>query len=235
MAKKSFMPRSRADRQILHNNYVAKLAIYATKYGKTPAEITALKADNTAITYWNEVLSQLENKLTDVRLYVNQLADGALPSDAAATVPVMLVLPTPIPAAVQPGVYPRLSASALSLKAQAVYAMADGSDLGIEGEETAGKDFLTLKPEISVRVGKTGFPELVWKRLGMDGIDIYMQTKLGDVWTFLGTDTVPNFTDNTPLPTGSTSEVRYYKARYRENENQVGLWSAIVNLTVSEG
>ena len=50
---------------------------------------------------------------------------------------------------------------------------------------------------------------------------------------YLGSDTQPSFTDNTPLPAAGVSQLRKYVAIYFTDEGNVGQYSEEVKITVT--
>lgn len=67
----------------------------------------------------------------------------------------------------------------------------------------------------------------------MDGIHIYVDRSNSGVFTYLARDSKPNFIDNAPLPPAGQSAVWAYKVIYVKNDEEVGLVSDVLNVTVS--
>ena len=135
------------------------------------------------------------------------------------------------PPAVNAGIFKRASSIGMSVKSKTVYTIADGNDLGLEGtENTLVLD--DMKPEIKLILTAGGHPEVKWKKLGMDGIEIYVDRTKG-VFELLAFDTHPDYMDTTPLPAAGGSAVWTYKAIYRHGDGQVGKWSDLVSITVT--
>ena len=74
--------------------------------------------------------------------------------------------------------------------------------------------------------------DLVWGWQGhrrfLDQIEI--QVDRGSGWTILAFDTTPGYADTTPFP--ATATQWKYRAIYRVNDMQVGLWSATASVMV---
>lgn len=229
MAKKPFLPLGDPDKQIWLTNFANKLNGYKGKYSIAGTDVTDMQNSAAEYTYWLNYLNQYKEYLGKLTAYKNELRDGVAPGSAASLEPVpptMGVAPT----VVDPGIFSRATSIALRIKAHNDYTLADGQDLGLEGEEITADDLSSIKPIIQVRLVNGGFPEIVWKKKSTDGIDIYVDRGTGN-FIFLATDTVPNYTDTFTLPSGAA--VWKYRCIYRVDDAQVGQWSDIVSITVT--
>ena len=229
MSKRSYLPQSDGDKQNWLTNFANKINTYKGKYSLAGTEVTDMQNSSAAYTYWLNYLNQYKEYLGKLTEYKNELRDGVAPGSAASlepTPPTMGAAPT----AVNPGIFTRATSLVLRIKAHNDYTLADGKDLGLEGEEVTDDDLSTIKPIIQVRLVNGGFPEIVWKKKSTDGIDIYVDRGTGN-FIFLATDTVPNYTDTFSLPSGAA--VWRYRCIYRVDDAQVGQWSDIVSVTVT--
>jgi hypothetical protein len=228
MAKKTFMPRTDLEKQQWLQNFAAKLTSYQTKYTLAAADITDMQNGSVYFNYWLNYRNQYEVYFRKLTEYKNEIRDGvaagASPS-VAPVVPAMAAAPT----AVAPGIFARASSLGSIIKMKPNYTVADGNDLGIEGAEDSTNP-QTMQPSISLRLVSGGHPEVVWQKHGMDGVEIWSDHGTG-TFTMLAVDTVPNYTDTTALPAG-TAQLWKYKAIYRLTDEQVGLWSDVVSITV---
>jgi len=180
--------------------------------------------------YWIDYRNQFNEYLTKLTEYKSELVNGVASGATASvqpTVPVIAVAPT----AVQPGIFKRALAIANTIKTKSTYTIADGNDLGIEGAQII-MDLQQMKPVIKLQLIAGGKPEVQWTKQGMDGIEIYVDRATG-IFAQLAFDTHPNYTDSAPLPATGTSAVWKYKAIYRHGDVEVGLWSDLVNITVT--
>ncbi len=232
--KKSFMPRTEAEKLSWLKNFANKLSTYATKYGITAAEITDMKDAAAYYDYWYDYAAQYSEYNKKLTQYKAELRDGIAAEGVS-------VVPTPpsfvaAPTAVQPGVFVRASNLAAIIKKRNNYTEADGNDLGIEGVEDttslAKKGSTETKPIISVRQIQGGKPEIVWTKGNFDGIDVYVD-RGNNQFVFLATDTYPNYIDNAPLP--ASAAVWKYKAIYRYGDDPIGSYSDVVSIAVGAG
>lgn len=231
--KKYFMPRSEADKLSWLKNFANKLGTYATKYNVIAAEVTDMQNSAAYYDYWYNYAVQYAEYNKKLTQYKTELRDG-IPAGATASVAPVPPTFAAAPTAVAPGIFVRASSLAVIIKKRSNYTQADGNDLGIEGSEiaaTVAHNSTTIKPTIVVRLIQGGKPEIVWTKGDFDGIDIYVDRGSNN-FEFLATDTYPNYTDNTPLPTTGAA-VWKYKAIYRYGDDQIGLWSDIVTVAVS--
>lgn len=147
----------------------------------------------------------------------------------ATTAPETLVVPVPPPMAPL-GIEAWFRGVAKRAKASAAYTDNIGKDLGIVAPEST-LDLANKTPSLKIQlVG--GQPLIIWKKEGMDGIEIWKDTGDG-VWRLLKYDLRPNHLDNSPLPEAGTSSIWKYKAVYRYADEMVGNWSDEVSIAVT--
>ncbi|MBC8384552.1 MAG: hypothetical protein H8E57_03420 [Candidatus Cloacimonetes bacterium] len=105
-----------------------------------------------------------------------------------------------------------------------------GKELKIIGEEIS-IDSSTVRPELEV-ILKARFPEIKWRKHYADGINIYSRRGDETEFTFLARDTVSPYVDNRPnLETGKPEDREYY-AFYIFDDEEEGLESDTVKITV---
>lgn len=66
-----------------------------------------------------------------------------------------------------------------------------------------------------------------------EGVNVYARLNGQATWTFLARDTASPYVDNRPLPGGTSSEVREFKARGVVGDTEIGLDSDIVTVVYS--
>lgn len=231
--KKRFIPLAIADRVLWLANFAAKLPAYVAKYGLTPADATDMANAAAYLGWLIDYLNVAEPSIQKARQFARQLMDGA-PDDAPAALPPTAIALPPAPTAVAPDIFGRAAGLAAAIKARPNYNPADGDDLGIEGETVTGKPKAEMQPELRVRAGNGGHPEVVWVKSGMDGIRIYVDRGNGQ-FVLLAMDTVPNYIDTHALPPAGQSAVWRYRGIYVEDDAEVGQPSDVVSFTVTGG
>ncbi len=230
MAKNYFIPRADADKQLWLQNFAAKLPTYAVKYEILAADVTDTQKGSAYFSYWLNYQNQFNEFAKKVTQFKTELRDGI--TSGGAGVPPSAPVFGAAPAAVDPGVFKRVTSIASVIKSKMVYTEADGKDMGIEGTEAAAPDMNAAKPMIQVHLVAGGHPEIVWKKAGMDGIDIYVDRGAGQ-FQFLAVDSFPNYTDTAPLPAVGASAIWKYRCIYRFDDAQAGEWSDVTSITVA--
>jgi hypothetical protein len=109
----------------------------------------------------------------------------------------------------------------------------NATNLGIVGSEQSGPDLTTVQPVIAVSIaGNQVFVKWGWggNSAWLDSCEIQVDRGDGKGYGLLTIDTTPGYTDTQPFPAASAKWT--YKAIYRLDDNQVGLWSQPVSITV---
>jgi hypothetical protein len=230
MSKQPFLPRTDLGKMDWLKNFAGKLGFYAAKYNISPAQVTDMLNSLPYFIYWMDYRKKYEDYLYKLTEFKNELINGvaAGAQDSVQPAPPML---EPPPMTVSSGIFKRATSIANVIKSQAIYTVADGNDLGIEGAESV-MDIHNMKPVLNLHLIAGGHPEIKWTKQRMDGIEIYVDRGSGN-WELLAYDTFPNYTDTAPLPALGSSMIWKYKAIYRYNDEQAGLWSDEVKITVS--
>jgi hypothetical protein len=147
------------------------------------------------------------------------------------------VPPTPpvfatTPPSVAPAVYDRAISIGNRTLEHTKYTTADGMDLGIEIPPKSKKiiNVDTVKPILQTKLIEGGRPQIVWKKNGMDAIEIWVDRNNSNHFELSDIDIKPNYTDNFPLP--EDAALWRYKAIYRKDNQQVGIWSDIISIAV---
>lgn len=229
--KNIVIPRNDPKRVLWLSNFAAKLSTYSTRYGISAAEVTTITSMDTFYSYWINVLAQLREYASKVTGFKNEMADGAYTGAENPTTPAMPVFDT-APALVTAGIFPYAMSIVKRIKNHKDYAVSDGQDMGIEGEEIAEENANDAKPSISLVLINGGHPEVQWTKKNMDAIAIYV-SRSNSTWELLAIDTVPNYTDTFALPANGQAAVWKYKAIYRLDDTNVGQWSDEVSITVA--
>lgn len=229
MAKKPFMPRTDLERLQWLQNFAAKLPTYATKYNIAAAEQDDMTDGAVYFEFWmnaKNLTDEYNKKLTQFK---NELRDG-IPAGADPSVEPAAPTLGAVPDPVLPGLFVRAGSIGAVIKTKSNYTVADGNDLGIEGTEESATPG-DIKPAIKTRLVEGGKPEIIWKKNGMDSIEIWADRGTG--FSFLAIDSTPNYVDTHDLPNAGQTAIWKYKSIYREDDGLVGEWSDVIAVTVT--
>ena len=105
------------------------------------------------------------------------------------------------------------------------YTDAVGKDLGIIGAQQTFSS-VEMKPSLKMVI-KGGQVEVQWTKGDADSIRI--ESDKGAGWQFLAVDSVPHYTDTTPITAAATWR---YRAMYIVNDELVGQWSDVASIGV---
>lgn len=205
-----------------------KAPIYKTILSITDAELDSLNKDTLMFEYVINMQMAYKTSKEGITAFKNILRDGA--GTQTIEVPSAPVLPV-APDAVRPGIFPRVSKFIKRLKTHPNYTESIGEDLGIVGEEHVVNP-LTMKPRLKCVI-KSGMPVIIWKKGDASSIDLYVDREMTGNYKFLASDYEPNFIDLHPLPAGVNTAIWRYKGIYRIGDEQVGIISDEISITVT--
>ncbi len=226
MRRQVYYPIRVADQIIWLENFRNKLAGYATVLGLDSSQVTAAVADARWLLY---VLQSWLPAARAWSLACTDAASDAQSGDGSALMVLPVFTPPTLPTgvvAVTTGALNRIFALVQTIKDSSGYTEAIGSDIGIVGAQQTGPDFTTLKPDFTPTILATGV-NIDWGWGGysafLDMIEIQVDRNDSKGFVPLAFDTTPGYVDTTPRP---TTPVKWkYRAIYRVNDQQVGLWS----------
>ena len=121
-----------------------------------------------------------------------------------------------------------------TIKNKETYKESIGRDLGIIGTEIVEPDYNTVKPLITV-LSTANQVILKWKKERFSSVDIYIDKGRGAGFVFLDNDSRPPFEMLINLPQGAAPETWTFKAIYKVDDKQVGLFSDPVSIVVTSG
>ncbi|MBC8385726.1 MAG: hypothetical protein H8E57_09445 [Candidatus Cloacimonetes bacterium] len=110
------------------------------------------------------------------------------------------------------------------------YTEAIGDEMGILGEEIH-IDPGTMQPKLKINL-KAGVPEAKWMKDYSDGVNIYSKRGNESGFSFLARDTVSPYVDNRPNLEPGKPEDRWYYAYYIFEDQENGIESDTVKITV---
>jgi len=210
-------------------NFCNKIDGYAPLLGITAGQVTSIKDDKNMWLFIFDMREGYKTKTEDVSNYKKIVRSGptGTPLGAVPTPPTFAASPT----VVASNLVDRFRKLIGQIKKAPNYNNAIGQDLGIVGDEHV-VDPPTMKPVLTSRLD-AGRPEIIWKKGDATSIDIYVERTVGAGFTFLANDTEPNYIDTATLPDGINSAVWKYKAIYKIGDEQVGMYSETLSVTVT--
>jgi hypothetical protein len=188
------------------------------------ADVTSVNNDATMFTYLVNLVETFTTAKEQRVQYKNLIKDGPLGkvSGAVPTAPTVAAAP----AAVASGIFPRIAQLVQRIKNSPTYNEGIGRDLGIIGADQSA-DSVMFKPVLKLLM-KGGQVEIQWIKGNADAI--YIETDKGTgTWSFLAVDTVPHYTDATPITAIGHWK---YRAIYLVTDERVGQWSDVASITV---
>jgi hypothetical protein len=233
MKSTPYYPRSIAAQIIWLTTFGNKIKELGAALGLTPEQIAAIVADCMWLIY---LLQEWVPEAHKFSSGATQAANEAQFGDGTA----LMVLPTfTAPAlptgavAVNTGALYRIFALVQTIKNSGKCSDTNAKLLGIVGTGETGPDATTLQPAISlVIVNGQVLVKWSWGGYGkfLSSCEIWVDRGDGKGFVFLTIDTTPGYTDTQAFPAALTKWT--YKAIYRMDEQQFGLWSLPISITV---
>jgi hypothetical protein len=238
MKHQAYYPTSVPEQILWLTNFFLKLLIHGAALGLSAPQIAAAVADCRWLIYLlgsyrpaeraaakanTDFMREAQTGTGEAVLVLPDFDPPPLPpADAAAGLPA--VVPQ------KPGALTRIFSLVQVIKESASESVA--TDLGIVGAEApppppAGE----MQPVIKVkRVGAHNVVEWGWNGL-RDHVDmLQIQVDRGQGWVDLAYDSTPDYNDTHPHPAALTTWK--YRAIWRADDAQIGIWSAEVSIVV---
>ena len=233
MKRQNYYPRPIPAQIIWLTNFANKLPGLAATVGLTQAQATAIVADCMWLIYllqeWEQAAHNFSIAATNA-VFEAQFGDGSA----------LMVLPTFDAPALPTGATPvntgalyRIFAIVQTIKNSGKCSDTNAGVLGIVGTEQPTPDPATLQPVITLSiVNGQVFVKWTWGGYAafLSSCEIWVDRNDGKGFVMLTIDTTPGYTDTQPFPAALTKWS--YKAIYRVDERQFGLWSQPVSITV---
>lgn len=210
------------------DQFAAKLPTYATTLGVPAADVTQVTNDAAYFRWSLAAMNQYRSRAEDWTTYKNLLRKSPV-TTALGVAPSAPTLPA-APTLVLPNIESRFRLLVGRIKKSNNYTEAIGIDLDIVAS-SSNQNKAIMKPPISLSL-TAGQPLIVWKKDGMDGIELYKDSGDGN-YRFLVFDARPNHLDTSQLPAIGQSAIWKYKAIYRFRDERIGEWSDEVQITVA--
>lgn len=227
--KTYFIPADDGGKDLWLSNFANKLYLYADKYALRREDVADMQLSSRIFHYWLDYKNKYEEYLRKLTAYKNQVRSGVPAGASIAVIPQPPVVDNP-PGESDPDVFGRAASLAGRIKSHTHFTEADGLDMGIIGKENVLNRGV-VKPSIKIRL-QAGHPEVVWRKQGMSGIEIWVSREGAD-YVFLAISNYPNYIDTEMLPPTGKSAIWKYKVIYREHDKQTGQWSDEVSITVA--
>jgi hypothetical protein len=225
----SYVPLSDNDKVTWLNNFDLKLGIHGPGLGIPATEITSVSKDAAMFRYVVNLQETFKQTLQNVTGYKKLLKKANGQQHLSATLPALPSLGTP-PAAVPEGIFNRISKLVARIKASAAYTENMGSDLGIIAP-VANFDPNSMQPDLKVRLN-AGRPHVKWTKGESDALDLFVDRNDDAGYVFAGRFMRNEYLDVTPLAAAKVVDQWSYKGIYVIADQQVGLYSGVVDISV---
>lgn len=225
----SYLPVGDVNLASWYNNFSTKMnTLYGQTLGFTSAELADIQNDNTA--FQNAVLykENLHQAATAMTAFVRNLRNSSTQTAVGAVpvVPAML----PLPQSVMAGIFNRLITYVRRIRQHANYTVTIGQDLDIIPPVSTFNP-ATAKPELTARLSG-GYPVLKWKREKADGIYLYVDRRDNNGFVLIDKLVRVEYVDVAPLPANTFTATWDYKAKFMIDDDEIGLFSEIVTVSV---
>jgi hypothetical protein len=233
MRRNNYYPLRQADQIVWLTNFSTKLPALTAALGLTAAQVSGAVADCGWLVY---VLQTWLPAARTWALACTDAADEAQNGDGSALMVLPVFTAPALPAGVVPvntGALTRIFALVQTIKDGGLCSDTNATNLGIVGSAQTGPDITTVQPVIYVSImGSQVNVKWGWggNSAFLDSCEIQVDRGDGKGYVLLTIDTTPGYTDTQPFPAASVKWT--YKAIYRLDDSQVGLWSQPASVTV---
>ncbi len=224
MSKTGYLPTAEKDRVVWFDNFSDKFGKVAASLGFTSAEVASVANDAAMYSYLIICVAMYTTAKEQCVDYKNLISKGPIGA-TGSPVPAPPTSGT-VPTEVAPGILPRLARLVERIKTSPAYTESIGKDMGIIGAQQT-VDPATMKPTLKLMF-KGGQVEIQWVKGEADAIRI--ESDKGTGWQFLAVDSVPHYTDTTPITGPATWK---YRAMYIISDEPVGQWSDVASMAVN--
>ena len=234
MALKPYLPVTDGGKNTWIINFDETLGGYATKLSLTKPTTDGVHADRLAINYSMAFVTASQafefTCVTTKNTLINGMSAGII-EDYAVFVPPG---ETPPPAAVEPGVFRRISALVKTIKANKNYTQAIGEALGIIGSEPITDSDLadTVKTVLKAKI-KGDYINIKYLKGSLTGIILECKRGTELVFTLVDKITEVNYVDRRPNLIPGQPETRVYRAWCVIKGEKVGVVSDTISITVN--
>ncbi len=225
-----YLPASDPGKMQWLNNLAAKLPNYKDALQLPEATLTSVKQDAENFAFIIGDIEKFRKYTKQATAYKNLLRSGSKDNAPIGPIPLAPVTPA-LPHTAVADIFGRAAKLVGGIKSKEAYNEAIGKDLGIIGEATA-KVMADMKPVLGYEM-QAGRPNIKWKKQGMQGIHIYADRSDGKGYSYLATDTQPDYLDTYPLPPAGQAALWKYKAIYIDHDEETGQMSDEMVVSVS--
>ncbi|MBE7498550.1 MAG: hypothetical protein HS117_26730 [Verrucomicrobiaceae bacterium] len=231
MTRQNYFPTRQADQAVWLENFRLKLVLHAVALGLAAPRVADIVAD----ARW--LVHLLVSWLGSVRSHgkaATSTLEQAMTGDGPLTLPVHTPPPLADGVVARPaGALSRIFDFIAEIKENDACTEAIQIELGILGSVEPPPDMPNVRPDITAILSAAGV-QIGWGWQGLakhlDQCEIQVDRADGKGWVVLTYDTTPGYLDTTPFPAALTKWK--YRAIYRVDDHQVGLWSAEVSVNV---
>lgn len=226
------IPRTDTELALWLTSFSTTFAMHATALGFTAADVSAVSADAAMLNYVvGELLPTYKSAFQARTAFKNRMMSGPVTA-AAAPLPPLPATGT-APAAVPPGILPRLRNLVQRIQLSPGYTAEIGLDLGITEPGGGGSPSPDSPPKPSVKARSTGpgTVQIDFSKERFDGVLVESLREGDDGWQPLGLDSYSPYIDDRPPKVAGKPETRQYRVRYMLRDQPTGEWSDIVTTT----
>ena len=241
MKHSAYFPTNAGQQIVWLTNFYNKIAGHATALGLSPTQVADAIADARWLVY---ILSSWQPAVKNWAKACTEAVKDAKLTESGNLMVLPTFTPPPLPAAdaaaslpavvpVDEGALARIFSLVQVIQEATGYTVPIATDLGTVGSQATAPDLSTAQPVLTAEISGTSV-QVGWGWQGLvDWLEmVQIQVDRGDGQGFrdLAYDTTPGYTDTAPHPAALTKWK--YRAIYRADDAQVGLWSQTVEVIV---
>lgn len=230
MKSKDWMPSTRAGKNAMFTNFVAKIANYETTFGLTAGQMDAFRTICNSYIEIYDKTEQIRASNKDLTAWQRAIFIGEPRGNVAPNPPTFA--PIIMPAGAFIGIYEEFRELVGYIKNHPAYTENIGHDLMIVGEDSNGDSLTDGSPELKLAAKNDTQVEIAFKKGEANAIEIQYRKAGTENWLLADKPTNSPILHSPQFTSPDQAEKFEYRAIFLAKNQRIGAWSPIYTITV---
>lgn len=230
MPNKDWMPTTRAGKNAMFTNFVAKIANYQITLGLTEEQLNALRTVCNSYIEIYDKTEQIRASNRDLTAWQDEVFEGRPRGDAAPTPPTFATITLPDGAFI--GTLDEFRELIAYIKNNPNYTENIGLDLMIVRDSDDDDDFRGKNPRLRISVKNDISVEISFKKGEANAVEIQYRSAGTEIWRLGDKTTISPVNISPEFTREEQTEKFEFRGIYLVKNERVGNWSPIYSITV---